>query len=215
MEWHIREYYENIMFVNFYIKQKMCFNLWRGCWSYAYSVVIIWYWFEVPRSHRMEDTGRNCHYFLTKYLCRKGLHSILHIYHNVFKAVFTNICIFLILNTPWLLLCPCVLQSDTLNTFEIIMKISRHACKQPRYLVLLDTSHPSVSISVRPQPLSRWAGSAVDWGDGAQRRADLTLGPVLCNAWVVERWGQKMKLQRALHYSSVPQGFFVGFTTHS
>lgn len=37
-------------------------------------------------------------------------------------------------------------------------------------------------------------------------------GSVRGGAWVAERSGWKMKLQRALHHSSVPQGFFVGFT---
>lgn len=59
----------------------------------------------------------------------------------------------------------------------------------------------SITIDLCWSTASEWISRVSDgWGDGAQRGD----GP---HSGVVDRSGHKMKLQRALHHSSAPQGF--------
>lgn len=81
------------------------------------------------------------------------------------------------------------------------------------FAVLLDASCPSLSISVRPQPLSGWARSAVDGGDGARRGRKPHAA-----VWAEQHWngakmgpGNEASASFALQLSAT--GLFRGFTS--
>lgn len=90
--------------------------------------------------------------------------------------------------SPWNLIAVCrnvasVSSYRQTRKWSLIIRICSHACYHPCYAILLDSSHPSALMPVRPKPLSGWAGLVVDWGAGALRRTRPHTGVCAVQCW--------------------------------